>query len=146
MSRATMPEPMRPTPMKAIFSPTRDPCVCPAALKSSSLASAARSAIHTHRIGEAGARRRIARQHQRIVTRNDMLRRTRQRLNDREGIEVGRNIVDNRKWTPLKPIGVEVRRVRRQHHPTALRVYPHDLQTARMAADPVERDARRELC
>src|SRR6266404_2184253 len=104
MSRATIPEPMRPTPMKAIFSPTRAPCICAAAIESSSLASAARIEIHTHRIGEAGARRRMARQHQWIVTRNDMLRRTGQRLDGREGVEVGRDIVDNRIWPPLKPI------------------------------------------
>src|SRR5260221_6337507 len=145
ISRATIPEPMRPTPMKAIFSPTQPPLYQPAALKSSSPASAARIEIDTHCIGEAGARHRIARQHQRIVARNDVLRRTSERLDGRKGVEVGRDIVHDRKWPPLKPISVEMRRIRRQHHPAALCVYAHDLQAARMAADAVQCYARRQL-
>src|ERR1700688_2266215 len=121
MSRATIHEPMRPTPMKAIFSPTRAPASNP--LRSSLAAAAAAGIdIYTHLIDETGTHRRIARQHQRIVPRNDMLRRTGQRLNGRQGIEIGRDIVDDRKWPPLKPIGVKMRRVQGQHHPAALRV------------------------
>src|ERR1700689_603950 len=98
MRRAAMIEPMRPTPMKAIFSPTRPPSFI------SSLSAGRRLArieIHSNCIGEAGTRRRIARQHLWVVSRNDMLRRTGERFDDGEGVEIGRDIVDDRKWAPL---------------------------------------------
>src|SRR5450755_1982000 len=111
---------MRPTPMKAIFSPTRNSCIKPETLSLAAprpAASDVRIEIQTHRIGKTGSHRGISRQYQGIVPRNHVLRRTRQRLDGSEGIEIGRDIVDYRKWPPLLPIGVEVRRVRRQHHP-----------------------------
>ena len=58
ISRVAMADPMRPTPMKAIFSPTRASCT--GSRFSLAAAAAARIEIDAHHVGKTGSRRRVS--------------------------------------------------------------------------------------
>ena len=111
-NRSTIAPPMRPTPMKPIGSLM--------------FFRTSRCQVDPDHAFESGPGTWVARQHQRIVPRNEMLRRACKRQRRALRLNVGGEIIEDRKRPAGLEIGVKVRGVGTEHDPTARRGHSHD--------------------
>ena len=81
-----------------------------------------------------------ARQHEWIVTRNDVIRPVRERLQYVVAFQHVGHVHDERKRAAAAYVRPEMSGIRRQHDPAARRRHAHHLQTAGMAADQMQRN------
>src|SRR6266446_6453679 len=101
--------------------------------------------IQANDIGRPARLRRIALQYQWIVARHNMSRGRSQTLHRTIPIEHFADVENDRKWPMLLKIRIIVRRIRREYDPSASGPNPHELQSARVTSNQVNRNAFRNL-
>ena len=89
--------------------------------------------------------RGVARQHQRIVTGNDVVGRVGQRADRLEGVVHLGQVADDAEGAILFDIGIVVRRIRSQDDPATRCLNADDLQSSRVPTDVVNGDSRHDL-
>src|SRR5258706_7473117 len=102
--------------------------------------------VKAHRdVLEIRAGRGVAPHDKRVVARHDELGRIRQLAQSPVALHHGSGVEDDGERPRLVHVGVEVRRVRGEHDPADPGVHAHGLQSPGVPADPVQREAGREL-